>query len=71
MLQSGAYTEPRTFSSSLCPDSKGLGVHKEQQGDTGLLTQSDQRDNLYHMVSCSALKAEERRKKGNVWINGV
>lgn len=47
------------FCFQLQSPSKEVGVHKK-------VTQTDKGDNLYHMLSCSAIKDWKKKKGGDV-----
>lgn len=51
----------------LPPTTSRLGVGKIWEGaEPGQLVPNDQRDSLYHVMLCSAIKAGEKEKKGDI-----
>ena len=65
LLLSSAYTEPRPLL-LLTPPVSRLGVHKKLGGDTAGTADPQLTKGISHtiMTSCSAYKAEGRRRKG-------
>jgi len=64
-LLSRAYTESRFFCFSHHPASKyaGVGTRSWEGTQPGQLIQTGQKDVLYHVTSCSAIKAGEEEEE--------
>jgi len=68
LLLSSAYIEPRPFLLLTPPHQGDWGCTRSWEGtQLGQLTPTDQRDVLYRMTSCSAMKAVERRRRGEMF----
>lgn len=66
LLQSNTTQSQESFSFPCCPASKGLGVHKEWEGDRNRIADLNwQRHVLYHVVSCGMIKKKRRKKGGS------
>lgn len=64
LLQSSTYTDPKTFQPVALPCHWGAGGAEGAAGtQPGQLTQNDQREIPYHMMSCQTIKAEVKKEE--------
>lgn len=64
LLQSNTTQSQESFSFPCCPASKGLGVHKEWEGDRNRIADLNwQRHVLYHVVSCGMIKKGGKKEE--------